>query len=117
MSPQVPKNLGIRAASLFQSIGQDRQPLEGPLFIDALGQLGDRGVIPRQERRIEGNGPKKERSEEIVQKRQLTFPHGPPGCNISRLRQADRVPPGEGCTRHRLNHAKCSRSGRKRSPV
>jgi hypothetical protein len=41
----VGQDFGVRTASFFQGIGQDRQAVEGSVVVDALGQFRVRGSI------------------------------------------------------------------------
>jgi hypothetical protein len=42
--PAVAQNIGIGAAGLFKSIGQDRQPVEGSVRVDGRCQIHDAPV-------------------------------------------------------------------------
>src|SRR5262249_27144112 len=42
--PAVAENVLVRAAGVFEGIGQDRHPVEGSLVVDGLGDPGDRAV-------------------------------------------------------------------------
>jgi hypothetical protein len=41
----VAENVGVRAARVFERVGQDGQPVKGPLFVNALRQLPRRAVL------------------------------------------------------------------------
>ena len=42
----VGEDLGIGAAGFFEGIGEDGEAVEGAVGVDALGDLGDGGLVP-----------------------------------------------------------------------
>ena len=40
------EDVGVGAAGFFEGVGQDGQAVEGPIIVDALGQLDDRALVP-----------------------------------------------------------------------
>jgi hypothetical protein len=51
------EEVGLRAVRFFEDVCQDGQAVEGPLLVDALGQLDHRAIVPRQPGWIEGHRP------------------------------------------------------------
>jgi hypothetical protein len=52
------QEVGVRAAGLFESVGEDRQVLKASVIVDALGDFRDYITLPG-EVEIERNGAKK----------------------------------------------------------
>src|SRR5215831_1222516 len=56
----VAEDVGVEAPRFFESVGQHRQAVEGPLDVDGQGDMANRSVVPgqdgsrRRKRRVEG---------------------------------------------------------------
>jgi hypothetical protein len=50
----VVEHVGVVAPGVLEGVGQDRQPVEGTVGVDAFGEGEDGG---REPRRIDGHGP------------------------------------------------------------
>src|SRR5262245_23171112 len=52
--PAVVQDVGVRATGIFQSVGEDWHPVEGSLVIDHPYQFHHAGIIPGEDRGING---------------------------------------------------------------
>jgi hypothetical protein len=51
----VGEQVGVRAAGVFEGVGQDRQVVEGAVVVDVPGDRGDGAVVPLQPRGFGGD--------------------------------------------------------------
>ena len=58
----VVENLSVVASGFFESVGKDREAVEGLIFVNAPTQLANDGIIPGEDGRRDGHGTEGERT-------------------------------------------------------
>src|SRR5271165_5617954 len=85
--PAVAQDVLVRAASVFQGVGQDRQAVEGAVGVDGLGEAGDgrREPFALGGDRLEGVAKDAGENVFLFLLRQVRFQPVPPTVPITRL--------------------------------
>src|SRR5947209_19283311 len=55
--PKVAQDVRVRAAGLFEGVGQDGHTVEGPLVVDGLGNFGHGAAAPNKPRGVDAGWP------------------------------------------------------------
>ena len=68
------QHVRVVAAGFFQGVGENGQPVEGPLLVDGLCQVRDGAVVPGQLGRLESRRLAKRVTEEVAEEGCLCGP-------------------------------------------